>query len=273
MTTEKKSVKSQKEKFILPKFPLEVTPEKLVIPSSGHLDVKIRNPTEATLKINFDLNSYSFDVDLVYMEDGKEIIEPFCWEKQEKRRDVSHRYGLLDRHKNERISQVTIQSDHVIHLRITCEGKDEEIKNKLTFNKSHELGYLFIRCSLNIEPVCPKPEDTEYATGIQLDSSRYFLLSIDPQCEKAKELANKFSEHEKQHARKDRLVNCTYKEDKEWIKHFAPGDPHPFGMTRDPPDNPKRKKQMENWNKEIFTKYGPKLDQVSDDELKKIKEG
>uniref|UniRef100_A0A1I7UPJ2 Major sperm protein n=1 Tax=Caenorhabditis tropicalis TaxID=1561998 RepID=A0A1I7UPJ2_9PELO len=142
---------------------------------------------------------------------------------------------------------------------------DEEIKNTLTFDKSHELGCLHIKCSYHIQSVRPNPGDTKYASGFHLDSNRYFLLSIDPECEKAKELAERFSEHLKQHVRKDRVITCSYEEDKNWMTEELNLECYT--------DNPKKREQMEKWNEEILTKYGKKLDQMSNDELRKIKEG
>uniref|UniRef100_A0A1I7UPI9 Major sperm protein n=1 Tax=Caenorhabditis tropicalis TaxID=1561998 RepID=A0A1I7UPI9_9PELO len=249
MTKENKSVKSQEERRPFAKFPLEVTPDRLVVPSWGHLDVQIKNPTDVTFRVDFDLDSYSFDVDFIDMKDGKET-KPFCWDKKHDDDSASYYYGEL-KVRNKRTSQIKIQSGNVIHLRITCEGRDEEIKRQLYFDESRGLGHLFIKCSLTIQAVRPKPEDTEYASGFNLSSCRYFLLSIDPECKKAKELAEKFSEHQKQHAREQRVIACSLKEDRQWIYVSGYTDCMDFGPFY----------------------YGPKIDQMSDNELKKIKEG
>uniref|UniRef100_A0A1I7UPI5 MSP domain-containing protein n=2 Tax=Caenorhabditis tropicalis TaxID=1561998 RepID=A0A1I7UPI5_9PELO len=66
-------------------FPLLITPDHLKIPSSGHLDLKIENPTARAISIVFDIDSFGFDIERGwYMKDGKEEVVVPEWEDRKR---------------------------------------------------------------------------------------------------------------------------------------------------------------------------------------------
>uniref|UniRef100_A0A1I7TGF8 Major sperm protein n=1 Tax=Caenorhabditis tropicalis TaxID=1561998 RepID=A0A1I7TGF8_9PELO len=67
----------QSKKDTVNEFSLKITPEKLIIPSSGHLDVQITNPdTGRKFLVSVILTSLSLEITRVwYMKDGKEEVK------------------------------------------------------------------------------------------------------------------------------------------------------------------------------------------------------
>uniref|UniRef100_A0A1I7UPI1 Major sperm protein n=1 Tax=Caenorhabditis tropicalis TaxID=1561998 RepID=A0A1I7UPI1_9PELO len=249
--------KSGKPPSALFNFPLNVTPEKLVIPSSGHLDVQITNPMSEPFQVIFVLYSFYFDVERAwYLKDGKEVYVNIQWKLFPYiKAELIQEFDMIS---NSKIFSRILESEEVLHIRIKCEDKFDGIKKKFTYDQPN--GYLHIKCEVKIDHVVRNQKKIQFDPKFHLKASSYIPLSIDPECEKAKELAEKYSEQQKHQVRRQRIKNCRFgKEQKESKK-----------CCWDYEEVTVNEKTHEIYVG-ILTKYGSKIDKLSDDEISKIK--
>uniref|UniRef100_A0A1I7UPI2 MSP domain-containing protein n=1 Tax=Caenorhabditis tropicalis TaxID=1561998 RepID=A0A1I7UPI2_9PELO len=253
MAKNPESSKMRKLPSVLFNFPLQITPEKLVIPSSGHLDVQITNPMSEPFQVDFQLYSFYCDVERAwYLKDGKEVDVNISWEEfsDVKVEDIRE-FDIIS---NSKIFSHVLNSDDVFHVRIKCEEKFDGIKKKFTYSEPD--GYLHIECEVKIDHVVRNQKKIQLKPKFHLRANSYIPLSIDPKCEMAKELAEKFSKQHKHQVRRQRIKASRFeKEQKEIAEGYWEYE----------------SEELHAMNVEILTKYGSKIDKLSDDEITKIK--
>uniref|UniRef100_A0A1I7UPJ6 Uncharacterized protein n=1 Tax=Caenorhabditis tropicalis TaxID=1561998 RepID=A0A1I7UPJ6_9PELO len=224
-------------------FPLVLTPEKLVIPSSGHLNVQMKNPTNQSLEIECEFQSFGFNIERVwYMQVEAEI-------------DVVWKAG-------KKFSYI-LKTDDVLHIKIKFEDKFDE-KNYLIVDEKTKFGFLRVSCVSNFDSKTSKPKQEQSdCEEFYLRANIYFPLSIDPKCEKAKVLEEKYSERLLIQERKCKVFASRHSKEGWWICDEC----EEWGgcETED-------KSRVDKWNYEILAKYGAKLDHMTIADISKIKE-
>uniref|UniRef100_A0A1I7UPJ7 C2 tensin-type domain-containing protein n=1 Tax=Caenorhabditis tropicalis TaxID=1561998 RepID=A0A1I7UPJ7_9PELO len=175
-----------------------MTPDKLVIPPSGHLDVEIKNPTDNLIKIHCIINSFSFKFERAWILKDRKEIDVDIWDSQ---KQFTHK----------------MEGHDVLHFKIKCEDTFT-IQKSGTYEKSSEFGYLKIKWEVDIYlPSQPLPNYSPNA-GFNMHACKTFTLSIEPNCEKAKALADAFSEQQKYQVRRDRVKDCRDWEERDWMR-------------------------------------------------------
>uniref|UniRef100_A0A1I7UPJ5 MATH domain-containing protein n=1 Tax=Caenorhabditis tropicalis TaxID=1561998 RepID=A0A1I7UPJ5_9PELO len=216
-------------------------PEKLEIPSSGHLEVQLENPTDNLIEIGFTMDSFSFKFERAWiLKDGKEI-------------DV-----MNDEKQNRLIHG--LEGHDVLHFRIKCRKAFKHRKWE-TYEKSSEFGYFKITWEVKINSLHPSRK-ANLTKEFHMNAFKTFPLSIEPNCEKAKVLAEAFLEQQKHQERRQRIKDCHTKEESVWLDVTEDYISYEWD----------RKTKMNMWIEEILEKYGAKIDQLSDNEIKKMKE-
>uniref|UniRef100_A0A1I7UPJ4 Major sperm protein n=1 Tax=Caenorhabditis tropicalis TaxID=1561998 RepID=A0A1I7UPJ4_9PELO len=144
-------------------FPLIVTPEKLVVSSSGHLDVQIKNPTSRPFHVKCSIKSFAFVLENAQnnqYNDGSQEIE----------------------HK--------LEPDGVLNLKIKYE--DDFNGNKRTWEYDNAEGHLSIEGTASSFSVNPDGKINKEKPTIDLETEKVFSLSGVP--EKMKSIMEKYVE-------------------------------------------------------------------------------
>uniref|UniRef100_A0A1I7UPI3 Major sperm protein n=1 Tax=Caenorhabditis tropicalis TaxID=1561998 RepID=A0A1I7UPI3_9PELO len=238
------------------RYPLIITPDKLVIPSSGHLDVQMKNPTHKPINIYCKLVSYGFN--MWHLKDGKEDDEIIHSEYNYEDYKYSWPLEYADKEMNKMFSY-ELRPGEVFYFRIKYEDQFDGEKEKLYFSELE--GYLLIKCEVNIP--FKAPGETEF----QLTAKKVFPLTADP--EKLKIIKENFAEHQKKRKRMARVRKIELKED-EPPSHYE-CECHLETDNREHGDL--FREEIEGRNRKVFEKYGSKIDSFTDEEIKKLKEG
>uniref|UniRef100_A0A1I7TGG0 Major sperm protein n=1 Tax=Caenorhabditis tropicalis TaxID=1561998 RepID=A0A1I7TGG0_9PELO len=225
-------------------FPLKITPEKLFIPSSGHLDIQIVNPrTEEGFSVNVTLSSLSLEITRFwYMNKGKEEEG-----KEKQHNEFCHKFE---------------NDKKTVYFRI---GHAKTLNPLLKVSLETPEGSVEIKCSRWFEAI-EETESERGRPGIELMTFRRLELSAES---KSLEVKEKFLEYQKNQNRRNRLIKMVFEDEEKEIENMLVGYEYPL---EEYVKKAKRelKERRDRLNEKLFLENWQKIDELSDDQIKKL---
>uniref|UniRef100_A0A1I7UPJ3 MSP domain-containing protein n=1 Tax=Caenorhabditis tropicalis TaxID=1561998 RepID=A0A1I7UPJ3_9PELO len=230
----------------------------MVIPSSGHLDVKIKNPTHKPVAMECTFNSFAFDVERAwYIENGKEVEKNFEWSENP---DPDY-IAKFEELRAKKLLSHELKPGEVFYIRIKNEDNFDGPKIRLLYEKPIE--EMTITTHVNVPLVLPNGK-TPVQAKFDLKVNYFFSLTGDS--EKMKEVNQKHAEYQKKRERLKRLRGIKIESDETPKYMFCDCGEHYEDEAA------RFVSKRETRNERLLQKYGTKVDQLTEEEIKKIKE-
>uniref|UniRef100_A0A1I7UPH3 Major sperm protein n=1 Tax=Caenorhabditis tropicalis TaxID=1561998 RepID=A0A1I7UPH3_9PELO len=219
----------------------KITPERLVVPVNDHLDIKISRLTTEFSSVKITLNSFAFDlIRAWFLTNGKE---------------KDHKIEL-----NQFSFSHDFQCYDDVYLRVKLTENPDPMKRKWFLDEKPE-GFLKI---------------TIYEC-LEEDKIKEYPLILISENEKVLEMKEKFLEFRKNQNRRERLRKIPINDEEAELKwaigkfYDFPGEGDPGYASAVEEEKAKLDIKREVVNESVFESHWQKLDEMSDDEIKKLK--